>query len=64
MQRFIDHPYAKVIYGALLVLCFGLAWAMALRSIDSGSIFHYFVTFALIGIGIRTVVILISAFRR
>lgn len=64
MHKLASHPQAKLIYLVSALISFGLAWALALRAIDTGSLWQYLITFVLIGLGIKEVVQLIAVLRR
>lgn len=64
MHKLANHPQAKLIYIISALVCFGLAWPLALRVIDTASLWQYALTFALVGMGIKEVVQLVAVLRR
>lgn len=61
MGKISNHPKAKTIYAVSALVCFGLAWATALKAIDQGSLWLYALFFGLLGLGIKEIVQLARA---
>jgi len=64
MRKLANHPNAKQIYAISALVCFGLAWAVALRAIDTGTLWLYALFFGLLGLGIKEIVQLVRAHKR
>lgn len=64
MSKIANHPRAKMIYAVSALVCFGLAWAVALMAIDTGRLWLYVLFFGLVVVGIKEVVQLVRVSNR